>query len=344
MINEVKILPEDYKSKWDLALEVARLDSKEVEEDFLKTFPDENVEITRKQFIDFFLNHVSEVNTTEIEYIKKNWEWVESGGDYSVFDDMIEENLTGAGETYSSPKIFKRKMKEVVNKPSGRRYIPKEFMLPKEFRGEYFRLAKKKDEYVLLANPAVKFALDSIERGRTSFEKEQKLSALTRFLKEKLPSGVRAAIKSGLKFAKIDKANNTFFPVDVTINRVDEEGNIYIKNPSQDDSDPIQPKLYEKMNEQLKKLIEKEILNEVTYNQFRNEVKHRTRSEALHKAIKEVKKKIQEVDRIVDYTSRMKQELNEDGGLNYWKASQKYVGQIAEMVNHLNNKLKTLNQ
>jgi hypothetical protein len=100
----------------------------------------------------------------------------------------------------------------------------------------------------------------------------------------------------------------------------------------------------ESMKESLIDIIEKEMINEVTYGKFKKDVKHRTKSEQLHKAIREVKKKLAEIDRIVEYTSRMKQELSEDGGINYWKATQKNVASISEMVNQLNNKIKSLNQ
>jgi hypothetical protein len=104
-------------------------------------------------------------------------------------------------------------------------------------------------------------------------------------------------------------------------------------------------KTYEKINESLLHIIEQELLNEVTYSKFKNEVKFRTKSEQLHKAIREVKRKLAEIDRIVEYTSRMKQELSEgEEGLKYWKATQKNVANISEMVNHLNNKIKNLNQ
>jgi hypothetical protein len=100
----------------------------------------------------------------------------------------------------------------------------------------------------------------------------------------------------------------------------------------------------ESMNKTLLNIIDQELLNEVTYGKFKKDVKHRTKSEQLHKAIREVKRKLQEIDRIVEYTSRMKQELSEDGGINYWKATQKNVATISEMVNQLNNKIKNLNQ
>jgi hypothetical protein len=101
----------------------------------------------------------------------------------------------------------------------------------------------------------------------------------------------------------------------------------------------------ESMQESLQNIIKEELLNEVTYNKFKNEVKFRTKNEQLHKAIREVKRKLSEIDRIVEYTSRMKQELSEgEEGVRYWKATQKNVATISEMVNQLNNKIKNLQQ
>jgi arginine decarboxylase-like protein len=99
-----------------------------------------------------------------------------------------------------------------------------------------------------------------------------------------------------------------------------------------------------KMNESLNDIIEQELLNEVTYNKFKNEVKYRTKAEQLHKAIREVKRKLQEIDRIVEYTQRMKTELSEGDGIQYWNRTNKAVSTISEMMNHLNNKIKSLNQ
>ena len=101
---------------------------------------------------------------------------------------------------------------------------------------------------------------------------------------------------------------------------------------------------YKMYKENLEKLIQEELLNEATYKQFKKEVKHRTKAEQLHKAMREVKKKINEIDRIVDYTQRMKQELSEGDGVAYWGRTEKAVAQIAEMVNHLTNKINNLKQ
>ena len=102
---------------------------------------------------------------------------------------------------------------------------------------------------------------------------------------------------------------------------------------------------YYAVKESLTDIVKEELLNEVTYNKFKNEVKFRTKNEQLHKAIREVKRKLAEIDRIVEYTSRMKQELSEgEEGLKYWKNTEKNVATISEMVNTLNNKIKNLQQ
>jgi hypothetical protein len=104
-------------------------------------------------------------------------------------------------------------------------------------------------------------------------------------------------------------------------------------------------KVKELKESSLLQIIKQELLNEVTYSKFKKEVKFRTKNEQLHKAIREVKRKLAEIDRIVEYTSRMKQELSEgEEGIKYWKATQKNVASISEMVNHLNNKIKNLQQ
>jgi len=104
-------------------------------------------------------------------------------------------------------------------------------------------------------------------------------------------------------------------------------------------------KLISSIDENIQNIIKEEILKEGTYSKFKNEVKLRSKNEMLHKAIKEVKRKLMEIDRIVEYTSMMKQELSEgEEGLNYWKATTNNVSRIAEMVNELNLKIQNLQQ
>jgi hypothetical protein len=129
------------------------------------------------------------------------------------------------------------------------------------------------------------------------------------------------------------------------IEKILDNGLYRLKNLKGLPSTNVSPNKVTAMNESLLDIIEQELLNEVTYSKFKNDVKFRTKNEQLHKAIREVKRKLMEIDRIVEYTSRMKQELSEgEEGVKYWKATQKNVATISEMVNQLNNKIKNLQQ
>jgi hypothetical protein len=320
-----------------------------------------------------------------------------------------------------------------------KRFIPTEFEFPTFLLKPinigntskiYFKIVTSaKDESILMIDPSVAVALDAVERGRSSFDKEINLPALTRYIKEKIPTGARSLIKKAAQGAKIGENGFIALPLVLskfpdqgtsvinnkvsisekgisllkaikadptkgeglenelgflvwvykhqngtpkeyatdngvstqlasrltnksvangTINMEKEEtkeptGDIwYIKNPfSGGEYKDINTKLYESLNS----IVKEELLNESSYNKFKKEVTFRTKSEQLHKAIREVKRKLAEIDRIVEYTSRMKQELSEgEEGVKYWKATQNNVSRISEMVNHLNNKIKNLQQ
>jgi len=97
--------------------------------------------------------------------------------------------------------------------------------------------------------------------------------------------------------------------------------------------------LLNKEKQSLEKIVREELLNEITYTKFKNEIKLRSKNELLHKAIKEVKRKLMEINRIVEYTYMIKQDLSEDGeGLIYWKTTESNISKIAEMVENLNTK------
>jgi len=99
------------------------------------------------------------------------------------------------------------------------------------------------------------------------------------------------------------------------------------------------------IKESIDKAIQKELVNEVSYSKFKNEVKFRTKNEMLHKGIREVKRKLDEVERLIEYATRMKQELSEnEEGLNYWKRSLKAIDEINETSNRISNKIKNIYQ
>lgn len=82
-------------------------------------------------------------------------------------------------------------------------------------------------------------------------------------------------------------------------------------------------------------------LNE-NYNQFRNKTKFRQGPDQFHQAIKEAKKKIHEVNRLMEYVDRLRNELNEgEEGLKYRNHTEKAISQIKESVVSLYKKVKS---
>lgn len=94
-------------------------------------------------------------------------------------------------------------------------------------------------------------------------------------------------------------------------------------------------------NKKLDNLV-KEVLNEITYRQFTKEAKSRNSKEAVHKALKEIKKRLNEVNRLVEFTTKMKNELVEGGSDIAWRHSEKSVQQINETIKEIYKKSKNL--
>lgn len=77
------------------------------------------------------------------------------------------------------------------------------------------------------------------------------------------------------------------------------------------------------------------------YSRFKNETKTRSKSDQFHQAIREVKKKVQEIHKVFEYVNRLKEELNEgEQGLKYKKHTEAAMSKIKEMVSELNVKIK----
>lgn len=95
---------------------------------------------------------------------------------------------------------------------------------------------------------------------------------------------------------------------------------------------------YKKMFE-----VEEEVINE-NYNRFRNSTKTRPKQDQFHQAVKEVKKKIAEANKLMEYVDRLKNELNEGGdSLKYKKHTTNALSQIKESVVNLYKKVKSFN-
>jgi hypothetical protein len=78
-----------------------------------------------------------------------------------------------------------------------------------------------------------------------------------------------------------------------------------------------------------------------SYSKFKTETKTRGKSDQFHQAVREVRKKVQEINRLFEYVNRLKTELSEgEGGLKYKMHTEKALAKIKEMVSELNQNIK----
>ena len=86
-----------------------------------------------------------------------------------------------------------------------------------------------------------------------------------------------------------------------------------------------------------------EPLNEVRYSQFKTQSKTRTPQEQLHMGVKEIYRKLDEINRLVEFTSRMKTELKGDAEeMNFLKRTHNSLFKINEKIQLINEKIKSL--
>jgi hypothetical protein len=88
-----------------------------------------------------------------------------------------------------------------------------------------------------------------------------------------------------------------------------------------------------------------EPINEVRYSKFKSEAKTRTPQEQLHMGVKEMQRKLDEINRLVDFTTRMKNELKGDAEeMNLLKRTHNSLFKINEKIQEINNKIKGLTE
>ena len=71
------------------------------------------------------------------------------------------------------------------------------------------------------------------------------------------------------------------------------------------------------------------------YAQFRNSTKQRSKPDQFHQAVKQVKQKMNEINRIFEYVDRLKSELSEGENLKYKKYTENAFTQIKESAKQL---------
>jgi hypothetical protein len=80
---------------------------------------------------------------------------------------------------------------------------------------------------------------------------------------------------------------------------------------------------------------------EESYSKFKTETKTRGKSDQFHQAVRQVRKKVQEINKLFEYVSRLKSELSEgEDGLKYKIHTEKALEKIKEMVSALNQSIK----
>jgi hypothetical protein len=273
-------------------------------------------------------------------------------------DELEEMSTSGDAGAYSTPYAFRgnKKGENAATKAAISQGFKKaSTSLPKNSKVvDYKQLFE--DEYEMNQDPKTKEFTKRVklsDKDKETVKKIQALMAKQKSLKEDIQNNFEVKvgdtlenIRTGVltKIKSIKGNNITGVIIDlgdgsspgIKMGDVNKTSKLLINKTY---------KLISSIGESLENIVKEELLNEVTYHKFKNEVKFRTKNEQLHKAIREVKRKLSEIDRIVEYTSRMKQELSEgEEGIKYWRVTEKYVGQIAETINQLSNKIKNLQQ
>ena len=86
-------------------------------------------------------------------------------------------------------------------------------------------------------------------------------------------------------------------------------------------------------------------LSEARYSQFKTETKLRTPTEQIHRAVREIRRKIDEIVKVVGHTERMKSELKSSNeGMSYLKRTRNAINTISEKLQELNNRIKGLTE
>jgi predicted RNase H-like nuclease (RuvC/YqgF family) len=86
-------------------------------------------------------------------------------------------------------------------------------------------------------------------------------------------------------------------------------------------------------------------LNEARYSEFKRTTQVRTPSEQMHRAVREIRRKIDEINKLVDYTEKMKSEMKSDvNEVRYLNRTKEALSKISAKVQETNNKIKRLVQ
>ena len=91
--------------------------------------------------------------------------------------------------------------------------------------------------------------------------------------------------------------------------------------------------------------IKPDILREARYSQFKKKSQFRTPTQQLHMAVREMRRKIDEMSKVVSFTERMRTELKASNeGMTYLNRTREAITRINEKLQDLNNRIKGLTE
>lgn len=86
-------------------------------------------------------------------------------------------------------------------------------------------------------------------------------------------------------------------------------------------------------------------LNEARYTDFKKKSQFRTPTQQLHMAVREIRRKIDEMTKVVSFTERMRTELKASNeGMAYLNRTREAISRINEKLQELNNRIKGLTE
>lgn len=83
-------------------------------------------------------------------------------------------------------------------------------------------------------------------------------------------------------------------------------------------------------------------INEISYRQYMRQT-DATPKQKINNSLKEMKKKVREIEQIARHNIRLKNEMDVNSG-DYWKSTSKHLNYISEKLIKVSNQLKELGQ
>ena len=99
-----------------------------------------------------------------------------------------------------------------------------------------------------------------------------------------------------------------------------------------------------KFNEsQINNLVPKELVTEISYRRFNENVSKITPERKITRALAEVKKRVKEIEQVIEYSARLKDEniIKKD---SFWESKVEQLNDLSERLNELSQNVKKLSK